>query len=499
MKKLLLLGSFCLFSTAALLAQSCGTPMLNEFQQARLIAHQRMIARDGIPQRRETQYLPITFHMIANSAGEGRVDVRDVLSMLCYLNQEFADLDVQFYISGLNSFDNNGAYNTPGSSNARLEFERDDNAINIYIANAADTNGGVGLTLAYYSPQRDWIVTRKDQIVSNNNTLAHELGHFFSLPHPHNGWDAEPYNEDDHGVQVGAFSPGGVPNEKQDGSNCETAGDFICDTPPDYNFGFGWPDCSFDDEVLDPNGDVVNPEELLHMGYFLNCNSASDYFFSPDQQDLMLTDIASSERNYLDNSFSPGATEFDAPTPLSPTNGQILDAYNSVELKWEAVDGADFYLLRVSPFITLNASVNTIVYGTSKILTDLDPVDTYYWSVKPLNAYGVCHNTRSPTRNFTTGATVAVEEVAELTAWTVQPNPASTGEAVLITIDAARAFEATLQLSDLSGRAVARTQALRLSAGKQIHQIDTNGLSAGVYLLTLRDERGVSRKRIVVQ
>ncbi|MEZ4948184.1 MAG: hypothetical protein R2784_02135 [Saprospiraceae bacterium] len=32
-------------------------------------------------------------------------------------------------------------------------------------------------------------------------------------------------------------SPNGSPTELQDGSNCTTAGDKICDTPPDYNFG----------------------------------------------------------------------------------------------------------------------------------------------------------------------------------------------------------------------------------------------------------------------
>lgn len=497
MKKYLLLFGILTACTGLLSAQPCGTPTMAGDWLEQLKAHKRYVAAGHLPASRETQYLPIAFHLIANSNGEGRVNVRDVLSMLCYINEEFADMDVQFYIGELNYFDNTGAYD--GTANAIYNGQRNDSAVNIYIANEANTNGGVGLTLAYYSPGQDWIVTRKDQVNGSNNTVVHELGHFFNLPHPHNGWDSDPWNLDDHGQQVGAFSPSGVPNEKQDGSNCDNAGDMICDTPPDYNFGFGWDDCNFTEEVLDPNGDEVDPEERLHMGYFLDCTDVSAYFFSPDQQDIMLADIASSSRNYLNNNFTPGPTEFDAPEPVEPANGELVEGYNSVRLEWSAVDGATFYLLRISPFISLNASTNLIVYGTSRVLTDLDPADTYYWTVKPLNAYGVCHNTASTRQSFITGTTVAATEVADLTDWSVQPNPVAPGQEVLVNITSARAFEAQLQLTDLNGRAVQRPQVLRLSAGQQTHRLATDGLSAGMYLLTLRDERGVSRQRVVVQ
>ena len=497
MKKFLLCCGLLSTLTFALPAQRCGTPMMDGEWLEQLKAHQRYIAAGHLPTSRETQYLPITFHMIANSAGEGRVNPDDVMDMLCYINDEFADMDVQFYIKSLNTFDNNGAYN--GTATNFYISQRDDSSINIFIANAADTNSGIGLTLAYYSPQRDWIVTRKDQVNGSNNTVVHELGHFFDLPHPHNGWDADPWNANDHGMQVSAISPGGVPNEKQDGSNCATSGDFICDTPPDYNFGFTSDDCDWDAGTMDPDGEVVDPEELLHMGYFLTCTPLADYFFSDDQQDIMLADIASPQRNYLDNNFVPDTDEFAAPEPQSPANGEFIEGYNSVQLQWEAVDGADFYLLRVAEFITLNGSTDLIVYGNSKVLTDLDPAETYYWSVKPLNAYNVCHNVRSATQSFLTGTTVATTEVADLTHWSVQPNPVTPGQEVLVNINSARAFEAQLQLTDLSGRAVARPQALRLATGEQTHRLATDGLSPGMYLLTLRDERGVSHQRVVVQ
>ena len=77
----------------------------------------------------------------------------------------------------------------------------------------------------------------------SGSTLAHELGHIFGL-----------YNTN-HGNR----------NELVDGSNCETTGDFICDTPADpykapealqkYITG-----CEFTSELLDPNGQYYSAQ-----------------------------------------------------------------------------------------------------------------------------------------------------------------------------------------------------------------------------------------------
>ena len=69
----------------------------------------------------------------------------------------------------------------------------------------------------------------------------------------------------DIGNPAPASSPGGIPTEKMDGSNCETAGDYLCDTPPDYN-GFGWDDCDYDGGAQDPMGVEIDPEERLIYG-----------------------------------------------------------------------------------------------------------------------------------------------------------------------------------------------------------------------------------------
>ena len=98
------------------------------------------------------------------------------------------------------------------------------------------------------------IVFRKNCI--NSRTFAHELGHFFSLLH--------------------TFEGSGT--ELVDGSNCDTAGDGLCDTPADP-YVAGEPlenyvdsDCKFINTQTDANGDYYNPDLGNIMSYY-ECGS----------------------------------------------------------------------------------------------------------------------------------------------------------------------------------------------------------------------------------
>ena len=91
----------------------------------------------------------------------------------------------------------------------------------------------------------------KNSCVTNDSSLAHELGHFFSLIHTHG-----PDNNK-------------MTTELADGSNCDTDGDGICDTPADpmlscdniNNF------CEFTGIETDANGHAFNPDTGNVMSY----------------------------------------------------------------------------------------------------------------------------------------------------------------------------------------------------------------------------------------
>jgi hypothetical protein len=182
-----LLGLF-FFQIAS--AQWCGTNQeaLQPFLDANLKA---MVPS----QRGAVKYIPVTFHLVANAAGSGRVEEENVLKQVANFNAAYADQDFIFYIDHFNYFDNDAVYNTPGSTAARtrMRLHKDNNAVNIYICNNADDGSGPGITLAYYDPTEDWIVTRKNEVNGASKTLSHEVGHFLSLAHTHAGWDCYPF------------------------------------------------------------------------------------------------------------------------------------------------------------------------------------------------------------------------------------------------------------------------------------------------------------------
>ena len=270
---------------STLSAQFCGTP------QQPLLERTDENKKLMIPvQRGALKYIPLTFHLVASSAGAGRITEESILQQVASLNVTYADQEAVFYIDRFNYFDNDAVYNTPGSASAttQMRLREDNNSINIFTVNNIE-NIGPGQTLAYYDPQDDWLVSRKGEINGSSSTLAHELGHFFSLAHPFSGWDCVPYNLDDYTnpVNVDFTLPcegggGSQLIELHNRSNCNTAGDRICDTPEDYNPGlFYQDDCDENTSVRDKNNEVITPMTNNFMSYYREC---ATYVFSPTQK-----------------------------------------------------------------------------------------------------------------------------------------------------------------------------------------------------------------------
>jgi len=463
----------------------------------------KLALEDQPVQFRSTIYVPLRIHMVANSSGFGRVTHAQVFDQLCKLNEDFADLDMQFYIKGINdNINNNGIYTTQYSAGLIMNNLKDPNALNIWIVDVAagspPSPGDLGVTLGYYSPTRDWVVIRRDEVDAVSATLSHEIGHFFSLKHTHNGWDSTPWSPA-IGNPSPANSPGGVPTERQDGSNCNTAGDFICDTPPDFN-GFGFNGCDYN-IAQDPTGAFINPDELLFMSYFLNC-PRDDYYFSPTQENLIITDYNSEDRNYLRTAaVTPNLTPIaTAATPISPINNVFTPGYNIVNLQWNAVTGADFYLLEIDASQAFNSSpIRVVVSGaTSHTMTTLQANRNYFWRVRPYNAYRTCAPFSATAQFRTNNLTVSTNNIEELNQWSVFPNPIGDEGRIQVQLQAARGFEGRFTLYDVAGRLVRRMGNQRISGGHTQIELDVADLLPGVYMLTLDHENGRELRRITV-
>lgn len=485
-------------STEAQLRGVCGTSHSHE-QDQRILRHKAVLETStAINYRNGVTYVPTKFHIVRRSDGTGGVAESRVLDALCRLNEYFEDQDIQFYIyQGLSFINNTNAYNNPGDFPLILNAVRVGKAMNVYIGDKADPPGGGGLgnTLGYYSPGFDWLVVKRGEINGSSSTLAHEAGHYFSLAHPFNGWDCTSWDPAIHGNPVSFTTApcSDVPVELADGSNCDIAGDFLCDTPADYNLGFTAGGCTYNGNCMDPNGNLLDPMVDNMMGYFTNC---PDYIFTPMQKTLVALDLA--DRTGLDTDFTPIATTItETPELVSPIGGGVFSGYNDMAFSWTPVDGADKYFLEIDVSPTFSISpTRLIVYGNFKRIP-LVANRTYHWRVRPFNSYYTCAP-NTPAATFQTDNIVAVSEPVSVQEVLVVPNPAVAGNQVEVLLDTREGFDAHVSVFSMDGRRLIQFPN-RFATGTNRLSIPTQNLEAGIYLISIESKEGgvVNRKLVL--
>jgi len=501
----LILSAACLTLTAQTSAhRSCGThgemaaPMVE-----RLLQNIESLRNNPV-RPRNIEYVPIKFHLVAKTDGTGRVTEGRVLDQLCALNVDYLPMNIQFYLKNgtFNYINNTAVYSTHTATiNTIMTFARDNTAVNVFIVDdATPAGGGVGgVTLGYYTPNKDWIVMRRDETNASTTTLPHEMGHFFSLPHPFNGWDSGAYDPAVHGVPAPAMSPGGIPTEKADGSNCAIAGDFICDTPADYRFEGNW-NCNYTGGAMDPMGMLVNPDERLFMCYMVGCQR-NEYIFSPTQQELIIEDLNSNARNYVTPGYVPYQVEItETPELIAPINAVVTPGYNIVNLEWSGVSGATRYLLEIDAFPNFSSTTaRYVVFGTNKILTNLAANKTYFWRIRPFAEYHTCSPfTANGQFKTGTGTITSTGETKLVENWSVNPNPVSAGQDISVSINSNERFDGVITVLNTVGQVVYRTENLELTQGEHDFRIPSSFLTRGVYLVALETSDVVLTKRVVV-
>ncbi len=506
-----LLVLLTLFTTIAFGQQPgyvCGTSPADAAQIKERLLRNKVQLEEGLVFPRDIIYVPIKFHLVADNDGQGRISENEVLEQLCSLEADFAGTNIQFFIKdGFNYINNTSVYERHYQTiNSIMLIQRDRRALNVFLvddASPSPTSDGVA---GYYSVNRDWIVLDKREAQGATSALAHEIGHFFSLLHTHYGWDEEPWSADIHGNPAPELSPGGIPTEKMDGSNCENAGDYICDTPPDYN-GQNWFDCDYQSGAMDPAGVVIDPDETNFMGYFRRCARRS-YQFSERQKAIMMADLTNASnynglntpsRSYLlDQSPSTTASIEEASQLIYPIDNEKAAGGGTVNLQWEAVEGAEQYLIEIDRSPALVVSPIRLVSSTPTVeVSGLEIDRRYFWRVKPFNAISPC----APWTNiesFTVSLTTSTNTIPSVSGWRVLPNPVSRGRELILEFNAGDSFEADLVLFNLAGQRVQAIGRRRFSPGNNELSFPTSTLSPGVYLLSMVSEKGRLTQRVVI-
>ncbi len=193
---------------------------------------------------RGTQYVKTTFHIMRYSDGSGGLSSSLCQVQIDYLNNHVDETGLEFCISNIKIHDmTNPVVTYPNGPTIGYV----QGTMNVYCTPHIDHTYGLCGYASY--PTGTTFVVQNNCMDYGDYTFSHEAGHYFGLPHTFEG------TED------------GSNPECVDGSNCSTAGDYICDTPADDNGGWSW-NCAYIGGGVDVcNGTPYAPSSENIMSY----------------------------------------------------------------------------------------------------------------------------------------------------------------------------------------------------------------------------------------
>ncbi len=228
---------------------SCGTPV-----PATAVNQKENASRTSSVATFSCATVRVYFKFIRHSNGTGGHSHTEIPAMLAAINKTYNAINITIISAGYQYIDddvlftdynfNEGPFPTYGPTHHIVPASGD--AINIFVlAHNHPRLGGMAAAI----PSADFWVSSNAALTTS--TISHELGHCLGLFHTH-----ETNNN------------GNVVKELVDGSNCDKAGDFICDTPADPNLTYKVDAfCQYIGTELDPSKKVYHPDPTNIMSY----------------------------------------------------------------------------------------------------------------------------------------------------------------------------------------------------------------------------------------
>lgn len=225
--------------------------------------------------------IPIKAHIIRTSGGTDGLNDGELKAAIATLNSIFSESSLEFILYGeINYIDNDNFYHFKSNEEkALVETNNLSGLVNIYFTDYIENTSDESICGFARNEENYDVIIMNNSCATNGTSLAHELGHLFSLIHTHGI-----YNDQ-------------LTKEFVNGKNCNEEGDQICDTPADpkltsknqNNF------CRYIGDEKDCNGDTFTPDTGNIMSYSMKgCRS----YFSKQQLSRMYAYYLS-VKNYL--------------------------------------------------------------------------------------------------------------------------------------------------------------------------------------------------------
>ncbi|WP_298497988.1 T9SS type A sorting domain-containing protein [uncultured Algibacter sp.] len=224
-------------------------PQLKKFENEFYLAKS---AKGTVPVK-ITNSIPVKVYIIRNSNGAGGLSMSQLNDAFANLNSIYKDAYLDFFMcDGVQYIDDDKLCQFKrGDEKGFTETNYTPGLINIYFTSNIENEANENICGYSDNVGRNDVVVMNNSCALNGSSLPHELGHFFSLLHTHGADNIS------------------TTTELVNGSNCDTDGDGICDTPADPRLNHAVVDdsCNYIGTTTDVNGDTYSPDTNNIMSY----------------------------------------------------------------------------------------------------------------------------------------------------------------------------------------------------------------------------------------
>jgi len=478
----------CLIQYNHLQSQYCGTSHVDQQRMIDLSSGEQGNSR---PDFAQTIYIPLLIHSLSNDGSSSYYGNWQLYETLGTLNKDFEKSGIQFFLEKPIHYISRTKWNDHKDYNDGEEMMIENNVadqVNCYLVQNPAGNCG------YYTYNGDGVALSKSCLGKLSHTWAHELGHFFSLPHTFFGWEGIDYSFQKSTAEYKAKVWNQIENVER--IDCNSQADQFCDTEPDY-ISDRWP-CDANNRSLinlkDLNDSIFNADGSLFMSYaFDGCMSR----FSNEQNNGMLNNISNRRQILLRPNVKPIYQNTDSFDFIYPLNESTVP-YKSLTITWPKVEGAKYYLVQVARAPSFSIIVkNEIIESTSTYIDSLLPGKTYYARVKAVNDFEFNGTYAHPIKFYAEGLQTSNSDGFGTPEVTVFPNPVTRGKNLIVTFPQELGVQ-NIEIMTIAGQRV--TDKLNWNMyNRSMATLTDLHLSSGVYVLQLTTESGIIAKRIVVE